>query len=57
MNGALAGLILLFLVAILAGKHVRKPGLRSFLFIFTITVMQVAVVLYFIFTAESPVPH
>ncbi len=54
MNGALAGLILLFLAILYAGKHVRRPGPRSYLFIIAMTAVQVAVVLYFIYGAEPP---
>ena len=57
MNGALVGLILVFLVVILAGKHVRRPGPRSYLFIVFLTMIQIAVVMFYIFTAKSPVAN
>ncbi len=54
MNGALAGLILVFLLVLYVGKHVRRPGPRAYLFIVAMSAIQVAVVLYFVFHAEPP---
>ena len=54
MSGALVALILIFIGVLLAGRHVRKPGPRSYLFIIVMTMIQVGVVLLYIFTAEPP---
>ncbi len=54
MNGALAALIVVFLIILYAGKYVRRPGVRSYLFIIVMTMLQVGVVLLFIFNAKPP---
>ncbi len=54
MNGALVGLILVFLIVLFSGKHVRKPGARGYLFIVVMTLIQVGVVLFYIYTAQPP---
>lgn len=54
MNGALVTLILVFLIVLYAGKHVHRPGIRSYLFIIVMTMVQVGVVLLFIFSANPP---
>lgn len=54
MNGALAGLILVYLIVIVAGKKFRERGPREYLFIVVMTLLQVGVILYFIYTAMPP---
>lgn len=51
----LLALIVIFMIVVYAGKHVRRPGPRSYLFIGLLTAIQVGIVLYFMYTMESPV--
>jgi hypothetical protein len=51
---ALVSLIAIFLLVVFAGKHLRHPGLRSYFFIAMLTIVQVAIVLYFMYTIEIP---
>lgn len=47
-------MILVFMIVEFAGKQVKQPGLRSYLFIAVMTVIQVVVVLYFMYTIALP---
>jgi hypothetical protein len=40
---------------IYAGKHVRRQGLASTLFLVLMSALQVAAALYFVYTIKTPV--
>lgn len=55
MTGAIVGLAVLFCSVIYGGKHVRRPGNGSTLFLILMAALQVAVALYFVYTIKTPV--
>lgn len=52
----LASLIAIYLLVLFIGKYVRKVNYLGYLFIGILTVIQVAMVLYFLFNMEVPQP-
>ena len=54
MTGAIVGIVVLYCFVVYVGRHVRKFSYGSNLFIMAVAAAQVAVVLYFIFTAKNP---
>jgi len=54
MTGAIVGLVALYCLVIYGGKYARKPGLGSVLFLVVIAALQVAAVMYFVFTLKTP---
>jgi len=54
MSGALLGLVGFFYVLIFVGKHIKQPKWKSLLFVTFISILQVTVVLFFIFNLKSP---
>ena len=50
----LLGMLVVFMLVVFAGKHVRRPGFRSYFFIAVMTMIQVVIVLYFMYTMEMP---
>ena len=51
---ALLSMIGIFIAVVFAGKHVRRPRVRSYFFVALLTLAQVAIVLYFMYTMEIP---
>ncbi len=54
MSGALIGLVCLFYCLIFVGKYVKRPRWKSLVFVTFISILQVTVVLFFIFNIKSP---
>lgn len=53
---ALAVLILCYLLVVMAGKVVDRPNFLGYLFVAVLTIIQVAFMLYYLFTMEVPEP-
>lgn len=53
---ALLVLIFCFMLAVLTGKYARKINYLGYLLIAVITALEVAFVVYYMFTMEVPTP-
>jgi heme/copper-type cytochrome/quinol oxidase subunit 4 len=54
MTGAVVCLVVFYCFMVLAGKRVKRIGRESVVVLIIITALQVAAVLYFVFTAKPP---
>ena len=55
MTGAVVSLVTLYCLVILVGKHSRRTGTGGIMFLGIIAAVQVAAVLFFIYSIKSPV--
>ena len=55
MTGAIVGLAAVYCLVIYAGKHIRRHGPGSIIFLFLMAALQVAAALYFVYTIKTPV--
>lgn len=53
---ALAVLIICYVVVVMVGKLIRRKSILSYLLVAVLTVIQVAFMLYYMFTMEVPTP-
>lgn len=54
MNQALLAIVIAYFLVVYIGRHIPHPRLRNYAVIGFLTIMQVAIVLYFMFTMEAP---
>lgn len=50
----LAGIVLLLILTIVIGKRTERVNVRSYLIVLLIAILQVCVVVFYMFTAEPP---
>ena len=55
MTGAIVSLVALYCLVIYAGKHTRRTGIGAIMFLGIMAAVQVAAVLFFIYSLKSPV--
>lgn len=53
---ALAVLIICYVFIVMVGKYVRKKNYLSYIFVAVLTVVQVAFMLFYLYTMEVPTP-
>jgi len=54
MNSALIGIVVLYLLVLYIGKRVPDPRIGNYVVVGFITLLQVIIVLYFMYTMEVP---
>lgn len=55
MGGPLSAIVVSFLIVIFAGKHIRRPGPGSHFYVAILTIMEVIVIVIFMYTMKNPI--
>ncbi|HUI65831.1 MAG TPA: hypothetical protein VL126_13395 [Bacteroidota bacterium] len=55
MTGAIVSLVGLYCLVIIAGKRSRRVGIGGIMFLGVVAAVQVAAVLFFVYSIKSPV--